>query len=159
MNPCLPLLMLAVLAMPALAQSPRDIMFPSDASCYLRHYDKAHLSKHQEQIVKEIALGPWDPAVGDGDRLVLLLAVYVRGTDERFVANAYCKNEADHLHCQMEGDAGSFTVTPAKNGAIRLDLTRDGIAFEGEGGFVALSGTSGDDRQFLIPPVPADACP
>lgn len=146
-------------AAPALAKGPMDRIFPTDASCYLRHYDKTHMSKHQDQLVTDIAIGPYAREWGTRDYVVVTVMVSVRGTDEFFLGNAYCEEGGADLFCQMEADAGAFTLTPDKGGKIMLRLTRDGMAFEGQSGFIALSGTSGDDRAFLMPPVPADSCP
>ncbi|MCB6177013.1 hypothetical protein LHP98_02570 [Rhodobacter sp. Har01] len=154
-------LALAVLlaATPAVAKSPRDQMFPTDSSCYLRQYTLSHLASHPAQRVRQIALGPWAPEAGHQRYVALRVAVGLRGTAERFQGVAYCENEADHLFCQMEGDAGSFVLEPRPNGAVRMTLTRAGIGFEGNQDFVEISGTSGDDRVFLLPPVAAGACP
>ncbi len=153
----LPLALL--LATPALAKGPMDQIFPSDGSCYLRQYDRAHMSSHQDQLVTSIAVGPYAPAWGTQDTTVVTIMVSVRGTDEFFVANAYCDAGGADVFCQMEADAGAFTLAPDAGGKIKLKLTRDGIAFEGRSGFVALSGTRGDDKVFLLPRVPADSCP
>ena len=154
-----PALALALLATPALAKSPRDMMFPSDASCYLRQYTPLHLAGHPDQRVTLVALGPLSAEWGDPRYLVLTVALHVRGTSERYQAVAYCENESDHLYCQMEGDAGGFVLTPGRDGALRMALGRGGIGFEGAQDFLELSGTTGDDRVFLLPAVPADACP
>lgn len=154
-----PLAALLACATPALAKGPMDRIFPSDGSCYLRHYDRSHMSKHQDQLVTDIAIGPYAPEWKTREDVVVTVMVSVRGTDEFFLANAYCKEGSTDLFCQMEGDAGAFTLTPQKGGKIMLSPTRAGMAFEGQSSFIALSGTSGDDRDFLMPPVPADSCP
>lgn len=150
-------LALSLLATPALAQSPRAAMFPSDASCYLRHYDKAHLAKHPAQRVREIAIGPMTGNF-ESDVLILKVMVWIDGHDGYYTGVASCENTGGSLSCQLEGDAGWFTLTPRRQGAILMKLGRDGIGFEGRD-FVTLSGSSGDDREFLLPPVAADSCP
>lgn len=150
----LPLLLLAT---PALAQSPREAMFPSDASCYLRHYDKAHLAKHPDQLVKDIAIGP-DPAGFQGRELVLRVLVSLRGQSELMMGYAYCENTGGALSCGMEGDAGWFQLTPNAKG-VKLSVGRDGLGFEGASGFVTLGGGESDDEVFVMPAVPADSCP
>lgn len=143
----------------ALAESPRDAIFPTDATCYLRHYDKGHLASHPDQLVTQIALGPMQEAFGDPRQTIVTLMLWRRGSSEGYVASAYCENEADHLYCPMEGDAGAFALTPQKGGKVMLKVARRGMAFEGGRDFFEISGTSGDDRAFLLPRVPADACP
>lgn len=150
-------LALTLLATPALAESPRAEMFPSDASCYLRHYDKAHLAKHPQQQVREIALGPQTGSF-ESDVLSLTVALSLRGVPEIYSGTAYCENTGGSLSCQMEGDAGWFTLTPRKKGTVLLKVGKDGLGFEGSN-FITISGTTGDDREFLLPPVPADSCP
>ncbi|MBP9184499.1 MAG: hypothetical protein KBF78_15290 [Fuscovulum sp.] len=134
-------------------------LFPSDASCYLRQYSAAHLAAHPDQRVTQIALGPWGPAWGKDRDLVLTVAVYLTGDAERYSGAAWCRDAGPYLHCRMEGDAGSFALEAATGRALRMTLTGDGIGFEGPRDFVELSARTGDDRVFLIPPVPADACP
>lgn len=134
-------------------------LFPSDASCYLRQYSAAHLAAHPDQRVTQIALGPWGPEWGNRRDLVLTVAIYLTGNPQRYSGVAYCRDAGPYLRCRMEGDAGSFALEAATGGALRMTLTGDGIGFEGPRDFVALSARTGDDRVFLIPPVPADACP
>ena len=159
MRPSLPLCLLALplLASPALAESPRDALFPSDGSCYLRHYDNAHLAKHPDQLVKDIAIGP-DPAGFRSNPMVLRLTVSLRGQSELFLAYAYCENTGGALSCGLEGDAGWFQITKGAKGA-KIRVGRDGLGFEGASGFVTLGGGQSDDAVFVLPPVPADSCP
>lgn len=147
------------LATPALAKGPIDAIFPSDGSCYLRHYDRAHMSRHQDQLVTEIAIGPYAPEWGRQDHVAITLMVSVRGTDEFFVSYSVCQEDSGALSCQMEGDAGSFSLHADAGGKVRLEVSRRGMNFEGQSGFISISGTRGDDRVFLLPPVPADSCP
>lgn len=150
-------LALSLLATPALGQSPRDTMFPSDASCYLRHYDKAHLASHPQQQVREIAIGPQTGSF-ESDVLSLTVTLSLRGVPEIYSGTAYCENTGGGLSCQMEGDAGWFTLTPRRKGAVLMAVGKGGLVFEGRN-FIYISGTMGDDRDFLLPPVPADSCP
>lgn len=154
----LPLTLLAA-AGPVLAKSPQDQMFPSDSSCYTRTYTRAHMADHPQQRVTRIAIGPWAAGLDDPRYLPVRVAITLRGSPERFGAVAYCENEAGHLFCQLEGDAGSFTLEPRPNGALRLKVSRRGMMFEGNQDFIEISGTSGDDRVFLLPAGGADACP
>lgn len=149
-------LALTLLATPALADSPRDEMFPSDGSCYLRHYDRAHLAAHPGQNIAEIAIGPLSGAF-DARELILNVRITLRGSGNMYSGAAYCENTGGSLSCHLEGDAGWFTLTPRPGGAVRLDVGKGGIVFEGRD-FLYISGTMGDDRQFLMPPVPADSC-
>lgn len=151
------LLPLLLLATPALAESPREALFPSDGACYLRFYDKAHLAQHPDQLVKEIAVGP-EPSSMKAGQLVLRVAVSLRGNPEQFRGYAYCDNTGGTLSCGLEGDAGWFQMQPTAKGAL-LMVGRDGIGFEGDSGFVELGGGRSDDESFAMPRVPADSCP
>jgi hypothetical protein len=124
-------LVLSLIATPALAESPGKRMFPSDASCYLRQYSKAHLAENPRQFVTQIAIGPVAAQWGDPQLLVLTLVVELRGSRDRFGGTAYCEAEGARLSCGMEGDAGSFHLEPAKNGAVKLTVSRAGVILEG----------------------------
>ena len=150
-------LVFGLLATPAFAQSPRDAIFPSDASCYLRHYSAGHLASHPQQNVAEIALGP-EPATFDAPVLGLRLALYRRGSNTRYEGRAACENTGGALSCQLEGDGGWFTLWPKADGTLRLEVGRGGLIFEAAD-FLEVSGISGDDRVFVLPRVPADSCP
>lgn len=149
---------LLLIATPALAQSPRDLMFPSDATCYLRHYTAAHLASHPAQRVTDIALGPDQPS-WNAQELTLRLGVSLRGTSDYFLSYAYCENTGGALSCHLEGDAGWFTLEPAAKGGLVMTTGRGGIGFEGAEGMFLIGGSASDDNSFLIPPVPADSCP
>ncbi len=148
-----------LLASPALAEGPRELMFSSTGSCYLRQYSAEHQANNPAQRVELIALGPdsasWDDARGS----ILRLLVQLRGSSDLLTAYAYCEDGPDAVLCGLEGDAGAFTLSPQADSGIILEVGAFGVGFEGSQGFVTLSGTSGDDRAFVMPPVPADACP
>jgi hypothetical protein len=143
-----------MLAAPALGQSPQDQMFPDASTCYGRSYSAAHLADHPAQRVTDLRLTPdfriADPLLG------LQVAISLRGAGGgRYEGWGYCENEGgETLYCAMEGDAGGFTVTPAKGGAVLVRVSRIGLSFENETGFVTLERDQGDDRAFLLQPSP-----
>lgn len=139
-------------ALPALAKSPQDQMFPGRDSCYARSYTEDHLATHPAQRVTEIAVIP-DFTIAD-PMLGLRVLVRLRGVPGGdFEAFAYCENEgASTLYCGMEGDAGSFAITPAKNGAILIQVSSLGMSFENDSGFATLERNQGDDRSFILRP-------
>lgn len=136
---------------PALAQSPQDVMFPNAVGCYTRTYDAEHLGQHPGQNVTQIAVRAAGEIEEQG-KIYLGLALQIRTAQGQFSGEAYCENTAGDLSCQMKGDGGWFTLTLAKNDAIRLDVGRGGLVFEGAADFLEVSGTKGDDRQFLMVP-------
>jgi hypothetical protein len=150
--------LLICLTTPALGQTPREALFPSDVACYLRYYNKEHMAKHPNQRVQEIQVGPDYDQWGD-DVLALRIRVSLVNNFDNYFAVAYCDPAGAGLACAMEGDAGSFQLTTARDGAIKIDLGPDGMSFEGESGFMTIEGSKGDDRSFVMPPVPADSCP
>ncbi|WP_149586900.1 hypothetical protein [Tabrizicola flagellatus] len=88
-----------------------------------------------------------DPALG------LHLTLRLRGVPGGdFEAYAACENEAGHLYCSMEGDAGGFQIDPVKGGAILLTVSSLGMTFENDAGFATLERNAGDDRSFLLRP-------
>lgn len=146
-------LALAAGALPALAQSPREQMFPTDDSCYARDYSDQHLQSHPAQRVTAISLTPYTGTASD-PLLQLWVKVSLRGQPGGdFEALSYCENNgAATLYCGMEGDAGGFAVTPEKNGAVMVTVSSLGMGFENHSGLVTLDRESGDDRSFLLTP-------
>ncbi|MFN4203137.1 MAG: hypothetical protein ACK4GM_08790 [Tabrizicola sp.] len=138
-------------AQPGTAQSPRDKMFPGPDACYARAYAPAHLAAHPAQRVTGISVNP-SPGFAD-PFLGLYITLRLRGVPGgAYEANAACENEAGHLYCTMEGDAGGFRIDQAKDGAIRLSVSSRGMSFENDTGFTTLEQDSGDDRVFLLHP-------
>jgi hypothetical protein len=143
---------LLILATPLSAKSPQGLMFPDGTSCYSRKYSDEHLSSHPAQRVTTMSVSPAfdyaDPLLG------LYLTVQLRGVPGgAFEAYAACENEGGStLYCVMEGDAGAFQITPAKNGGILIEVSRLGMGFENETGFATLEAKSGDDRSFILRP-------
>jgi len=126
-------------------------------ACFVRSYDNDHLAKHPQQQVTQIGV-MISPLGGDSAEPMLDVFVAFRGTGFEYHGLGYCRRVGDALACQMEGDAGSFTLTGQKNHKILLTVGRDDLSFEGETDFRTLSGSSGDDRSFLLPSLPADLC-
>ena len=126
----------------------------SGGLCYLRRYTADHLLRHPLQRVSAMGL-ILDPS---GDQTMLNLYVKVRPGQVRAVASAYCDQDDKGLDCLLEGDAGRFSLTRARDGALRLSVAPRGISFEGARNFITLSGTSGDDRMFLLPPLDVADC-
>ena len=152
-----PLTALALLASPAFGQSPRDLLFPRDQGCYMRHYDKAHLAKHPDQLVKDIAISP-QAGPSSPRELVVRVVVRLRGNPEQLVGYGYCENTSGTLSCLLEGDMGWFQMKPAKSGAT-VSVGRDGVNFEGDTSVTQLGGGKSDDEIFALTKAPAGSCP
>lgn len=142
-----------LLALPAAAENAILLFFPDEASCYGRSYSQDHLQGHPDQRVTAIAISPdfsiADPMIG------LWFAASLRGVPGgNFEAYAYCEpGGPGQLFCGMEGDAGSFTLSAAKNGSLLMDMGRYGISLESDSGYVTLQSHQGDDRSFLLQPL------
>lgn len=151
---------LCIMTSPAYAENVLDSHFSNPAlpssGCFVRSYSKSHLATHPDQVVTEIAV--MVSALSAGGR-VPLLDVFVTLRDDRFQYHglATCNTKGKALSCLLEGDAGAFTLTGENNGALRLTVGRQGMAFEGDK-FAEISGMQGDDRVFLIPNVPGELC-
>ncbi len=148
---CATLFILAA-AMAVNAKSPQEQMFPGTDSCYVRSYSDDHLAKHPAQRVTDILVSP-DFTIAN-PLLGLHVQMHLRGVPGgAFEGYGYCENEGGHtLYCGMEGDAGGFQITPAKNGAILIEVSSDGMTFENDSGFATLERNAGDDRSFLLRP-------
>ena len=125
-------------------------------SCYGRTYDDAHLKAHGEQKVRriEIDMGKSNTPERENtaESFELGIAVMTRSSTEWYGQVALCKAAATSADCSLEGDGGLFTLTPANDGALRLETGSYGISFEGEKDFLELSATTGDDRVFILKP-------
>jgi len=148
----------------ALPEPSQSRLIEGGGTCYLRRYTADHLQQHPQQRVSALGLILYP----DGDQNLATLYVKVRlgqagpgqvgpgqvGPGQvRAMGSAYCNQDGEGLDCLMEGDAGRFSLTGAKNGALRLSVAPRGISFEGDRDFITLSGTKGDDRVFLLPPL------
>jgi hypothetical protein len=136
----------------ALAESPQRQMFPQDDVCYARNYGALHLAQRAEQRVTRFSITP--DFVSAAPALALELRLQLRGTGGgAFAAYAVCENNGDKtIYCTMEGDAGGFQITPAKNRSILVQVSSLGMSFENEGGFTTLEQNTGDDRSFILRP-------
>jgi hypothetical protein len=131
--------------------------FTKGSGCHIRNYDAAHLAKHPEQTVAQIALNP--SALPQEPGLELLdLFVQVKTSAYHYHALAYCKPGPRQWSCNLEGDGGSFALTHEKPGTLRLTISLGGLGFEGAQDFLTLYGDRGDDRVFLIPSVASELC-
>lgn len=143
---------LAGSTLPLAADTPREAMFPGDRSCYARAYSADHLARHPDQQATSIALTPEAGMAGDP-----LLQVWVTATvrdwpGEALTALAYCEAAGTALSCGLEGDAGSFSLAPDREGTVLLTVARGGMGFEGARGFVTFAPNRGDDRSFRLRP-------
>jgi hypothetical protein len=141
---------------PLLAETVMERLFPDKSGCYARSYSAEHLAAHPAQRVTRISVIPEaevaSPQLGLWVRLTLR-ATAEPGAAGDFEALAYCSNAGPKsLECGMEGDAGSFLITPARKGAILIKVGKYDMSLENDAGFATLSRKGGDDASFLLPP-------
>jgi hypothetical protein len=145
----------AIFIFPTLAQakSPMEQMFPGPESCYARNYTGAELAEHPAQLVTDIAIRP-DFSTDDPLLTVQLSLTLRKVPGGAFEATAYCENSGeDALSCGIEGDAGGFQINSAKDGAILISVSNQGMTLENDRSFATLERKAGDDRSFLLAPV------
>jgi hypothetical protein len=147
-----------LLGTPAAAQSLIDThLYASGGSgCFLRQYSDDHLAKHPAQMVSMIAIGRTDYRPLYADQPMRVMVMFRTGDYATTLAD--CREGGPGMVCTTEGDGGAFTLEARPKGAVLLRPVGD-LVMEGAEEFHMLSATSGDDREFLIPPVPPDACP
>lgn len=124
--------------------------------CYGRTYDDAHLKTHPAQKVRRIEIDmdrmDSNERVNTPERFELGIAVMTTKSSEWYGNAAICKAGAKSAERFLDGDGGKFKLTASNDGAVRLETGDYGIGFEGEKDYIALSGTNGDDRVFLLKP-------
>jgi hypothetical protein len=131
--------------------------------CYARQYTAEHLAKNPRQQVTAIEVD-FEPTNPDGvlntaKRFELGFGVQKRGSTEWFTNAVYCSLRAGGFDCALEGDGGLFRLQPASGGGrLRLALTRDTIAIEGEKDFFEFGGKQSDDNVFLLYPADRKVC-
>lgn len=149
-------LILTFAATTAQADDGFDTYFKT-GGCFVRDYTATHLADHPQQQVRYIALSPSLLPELENIR-VLNVFVALRDNDYYYHAVANCAADGQHLHCQMDGDAGTFTLEPARKGGLRLTVGPNDMEFKGNAPSVSLQANSGDDRVFLLPNVDASIC-
>jgi hypothetical protein len=124
--------------------------------CFARTYDEAHLKAHPTQRVRSIevdlAKTNSDGSPNSADRFELGFALMLTTSPEWYGQAASCKAGEKGFDCFLEGDGGSFRLSPAPGAGLRLDTSENGLTLEGTSDTIELSGTEGDDRVFDLAP-------
>lgn len=154
-------------SVPALA-GPLDATFRKH-SCYAHNYDAAHLARHPRQTVTRLALN-YLPENADSKpntpaRFELGFGFELKGHDGYYDGNAVCTTKGSGFDCSLEGDDGSFRLTPT-GGGLRLsvvnrggtDANADQINVEGSDDFGGFGRPGGDDLVFDLSPSQGAAC-
>lgn len=149
--------LLALMASAAMSHANGGAIFSQGDTCYVRTYTTTHLAAHPVQRVAAISLSS-EPAISTDDLLAVRITIGLRHKRQPYTGVAYCIDAGKDLSCSVEGDGGGFTLT-RRNEGLLLTVERDGIGLEGATDFLAISGTEGDDRAFLLQTAAADNCP
>lgn len=132
------------------------------APCYARTYPAEHLKDHPEQRVARIIVD-LDKTDADGKpiteaALALGFGVQLKTSPEWYTNTSVCKSAGAEISCFLEGDGGSFAITAAEDGAIKIATGSYGIAMEGSKDFIELSAGKGDDKVFILKLAPQSEC-
>lgn len=130
--------------------------------CYARTYSASQLAEHPEQRVGTIELS-MPKSTPDGtpiseDNIELNFGIKLKDTAGWYTSLAICKGTGPQIGCFLEGDGGSFTLTAAEDGGLKLSTGESGIAIEGETDVIEIDGSKGDDRIFLLAPGKSEDC-
>ena len=122
--------------------------------CYGRSFDDAHLNAHTKQLVRRIEIDMTKSnasgIANTAERFELGFGLMLAKSAEWYGQAAICKSSEASADCFLEGDGGRFKLTPMPDGALKLETGDYGIALEGASDTIALSGSDGDDRVFLL---------
>ena len=165
-----PILLLALVAAPASAGTFEDVF--GKTACYVRAYDAAHLAAHPNQQTRRLALSfgktNQDGSPATAKNFNLYVSAKRRGSTQEYEGLAFCEAAGEGFDCQREGDMGSFRLTVAPGGRLKLETNR--TTFEGNDFFIIEDGTftierdnkittgKADDSVFLLDPAPAGNC-
>jgi hypothetical protein len=135
----------------------------SGRPCYTRAYDAQHLRRNPHQKVRQIILAFHHGKAGrdkpaNARQFEVALALMVKDTTELFTSPAYCSTERNGFVCQVEGDGGTFRITPGSNDGLTIEVVGDGLRFEGESNAIEVGGKRSDDNRFILPRVDPERC-
>ena len=119
--------------------------------CYARAYDMGHMGKHPDQKVTEVVMQRLDDEPGVPAKLYGLSFRYV-GETGAFGAVIGCFRDTMPAICGALDEYGGVKVEARDNGAILLKLGPEGLITWSDGAQYIISGSAGDDREFLLRP-------
>jgi hypothetical protein len=132
-------------------------------TCYTRLYDEQHLKIHPRQRVTQIVLA-FDIAKSgsskplDGHKFEVALGLRVKDASELFLSPAYCSIERSGAVCHVEGDGGTFWIGPGSNDGSTIEVTSEGLRFEGENDAIEVGGKRSDDKRFRLSRIDPARC-
>ena len=145
-----------LMASSASAATVRELLSRPGA-CFARTYDAAHLRSHPRQTVRFFSIstaGAEWRNVETGGGFVADVGVRFVGRRDTYRTAVVCNTSPRGGHCDVEGDGGSFEVSPSGTG-LRIEVRR--IQMEGSRDFSPDVG-DGDNRVIILRPAPRSAC-
>lgn len=149
-----------LLSLTTLAEAQAQTLFQrffTNGACYARAYDAAHLAKRPRQTVTHFHLrrADTDPLRAQNPgRFIVAFGFRVTNAADLYATLAACRSTASGARCLVEGDGGSFTLTPSGD-AVRVTVSR--LEVEGAKSF-SQDLARGDNRVMLLYPSNAAAC-
>jgi hypothetical protein len=136
----------------AKAQSPRGAPSSDIRGCFVRDYDKPHLSRHPDQVVTNVRLVVKDAPANTAERLEYILEVRLRGRREALRTAGYCREKGAGYFCHVECDGGGVEVQ--LRGPVAMMYLADRIRMS-SCGKVDVDGSEDlmggvDDREFRL---------
>jgi hypothetical protein len=130
--------------------------------CFTRTYDRAHLSRHPDQLVTSVRFRIKRPPPDVLVKYWFDLEVRVRGRDKALRTSGICDEKAPGLHCFVECDGGSVEVSPRGSHVMmylndRIRVAECGKELMDDGSGEELRGAK-DDRVFRLDRVNDAAC-
>ena len=151
-----------------------DILAPSPGKriCYGRTYSKDHLDAHPKQTVTDIKFQltyyRHQPDVGypKGQRnYYFRMLAKLRGSSKTYTSLGECSASGSKIFCGVECDGGGVNIRTRPQGKLLVFFgDTDEIRMTGgcdeadEGDSIQLKAGT-DDKEFLLNPVAASACP
>jgi len=127
------------------------------APCYARTYDEEHLEANPKQRVRRFyVIHTQAEDLRPPETFEVLLGYMLRGIDDYYSAEAGCALEGGVILCSVDGDAGSFKLSPNSAG-LRVTID-DRLHLEGRTSFSPDLAKGGGDRVHLLHPGRPEEC-
>ncbi len=127
--------------------------------CYARAYDTAHLQANPAQRLTGFALRLTQfapPPPPGAEAFEVTFAYTLKGSDDRYQAQAQCSAAPVGAHCVVEGDGGDFLLSGDERGLLLR--VGDRLQVEGFRSFSPDLARDGDDTLVRLVPLGPALC-
>lgn len=147
----------AFFAAVSLAAAPASAAYDG---CFSRSYDASHMAAHKGQTVTNIKMRLSAREMGDAFKMGVELRFGFRGKDGGFFAVGACKEDGDRAICNLDQDAGQFTLKPSEGGFLLSPLQdlRADSETGNEEDYVPIKTSNPEDRVFALKSAAATDC-